>query len=215
MPDLHVSEIYFSIQGESTWAGLPCLFVRLSGCPMRCVWCDTAYAFEGGRTMSIEAILAELRATRCQLVELTGGEPLAQREAPRLIARLLDQGYSVLVETGGGVPVSGCDPRAILIYDIKCPESGESGSNRYENLPLLKPHIDEIKFVLASRADYLWALDLVGRRGLADRHTILFSPVGGLLDPKDLAAWILEDFAPVRLQLQLHKLIWGPEARSV
>jgi 7-carboxy-7-deazaguanine synthase len=215
MPELRVSEIYLSIQGESTRAGLPCLFVRLTGCPMRCVWCDTAHAFEGGTAMSIEAILEQLKPHRCRLVEVTGGEPLAQRASPQLITRLLEEGYEVLVETGGGVSIAGCDRRAILIYDIKCPDSGEVESNLFENLPLLKPHLDEIKFVLASRKDYLWALDFVRRRGLAERHTILFSPVGGMLDPRDLAAWILEDAAPVRLHLQLHKVIWGPEARSV
>jgi 7-carboxy-7-deazaguanine synthase len=215
MPDLHVSEIFHSIQGESTWAGLPCLFVRLTGCPMRCVWCDTAYAFEGGRSMSLDSIIAELQGHDCRLVEVTGGEPLAQRETPRLITRLLDLGYTVLVETGGGVSIAGCDPRSILIYDIKCPGSGEEKSNLWENIPLLKPRIDEIKFVLASRADYLWALEVVRARALAERHTVLFSPGTGLLDHKDLAGWILEDEAPVRLQFQLHKLLWGPEARGV
>jgi len=215
MSELFVTEIFHSIQGESTRAGLPCLFVRLTGCPMRCTWCDTSYAFDGGRAMSIESIIDELRAHDCQLVEVTGGEPLAQRQAPRLIASLCDLGYAVLVETGGGVSITGCDPRAILIYDIKCPGSGEEGANIWENLPLLKPGVDEIKFVLASRDDYLWALDVVRRRGLADRHTVLFSPATGLLQPKALASWMIADGAPVRLQLQLHKLLYGPEARGV
>lgn len=215
MNELVVTEIYHSIQGESTWAGLPCLFVRLTGCPMRCRWCDTVYAFEGGRAMSIESILEELRRHDCRLVEVTGGEPLAQRRTPRLIAELCDLGYTVLVETGGGVPIAGCDPRARLIYDIKCPGSGEEGSNLWENLPLLKPGRDEIKFVLASREDYLWARDVMERRGLAGRHAVLFSPATGLLQPAALAGWMLADGIPARLQLQLHKLLWGSETRGV
>ena len=215
MADLRVTEIFHSIQGESTWAGLSCLFIRLTGCPMRCVWCDTPYAFEGGRVMSIDSIVEEIRGRNCGLVEVTGGEPLAQRDAPSLIARLLDEGYKVLVETGGGVPIATCDPRAILIYDIKCPGSGEEGSNRWENLALLKPNVDEIKFVIASRDDYLWSLDVVRRRGLAERHTVLFSAATGFLEPADLAGWILEDAAPVRFQVQLHKVLWGRETRGV
>jgi 7-carboxy-7-deazaguanine synthase len=166
--------------------------------------------------MSIDEIVGELRRfPACSLVEVTGGEPLAQREAPRLIARLADEGYVVLVETGGGMPIEGIDPRAVLIYDVKCPDSGEAESNRWENLPYLKAEIDEIKFVLASRRDYLWALDVVRRRALAERHVVLFSPVPGSLDPAELAGWILADAAPVRFQLQLHKILWGADARGV
>lgn len=213
---LRVTEIFHSIQGESTRAGQPCLFVRLTGCPMRCVWCDTAYAFEGGRTMSIQEILDDLRRfPPCPLVEVTGGEPLAQKGATLLIARLADEGYTVLVETGGGVPIDGIDARAVLIYDVKCPDSGEAEGNRWENLVHLKAGVDEIKFVLASRNDYAWALDVVQRRALAARHVVLFSPVHGRLDPKELAGWILADAAPVRLQLQIHKLLWGADARGV
>lgn len=215
MTAIRVTEIFYSIQGESTRAGLPCVFVRLTGCPMRCRWCDTSYAFEGGQTRTVEEIIEEVRRHDCRLVEVTGGEPLAQRDAGELIRKLLDGGATVLVETGGGVPIADCDPRAILIYDIKCPGSGESEANLWDNLPLLKPGVDEIKFVLASREDYLWALETIRSRALAGRHEILLSPVDGELDPALLARWILEDAAPVRLQIQLHKLLWGREARGV
>jgi len=215
MPNLRVSEIFYSIQGESTRAGLPCVFVRLTGCPMRCVWCDTAYAFEGGRNLSIEAIIDEARVHPCRMVEITGGEPLAQRDASALITRFLDDGWTVLVETGGGVPIEGVDPRATIVYDIKCPDSGEEGANLWSNLGLLKPEIDEVKLVLASRRDYEWARDLLRARGLAARHAILFSPAHGLLDPRELAGWLLDDGLDARLQLQLHKLLWAPETRGV
>jgi 7-carboxy-7-deazaguanine synthase len=215
MANLRISEIFYSIQGESTRAGLPCVFVRLTGCPMRCIWCDTAYAFEGGRILSIDEIVGEIDGYPTRTVEVTGGEPLAQRDAPSLIARLLDRGWTVLVETGGGMTIAGVDPRALLVYDIKCPDSGELGANLWANLDLLKPGLDEIKFVLASRRDYLWAADLVRTRGLTERHAVLFSPAHGLLDPTQLAGWILDDGLPVRLQLQLHKILWAPEARGV
>ena len=215
MSTLRVSEIFHSIQGESTRAGLPCVFIRLSGCPMRCVWCDTPYALEGGEERSIEGILEEVRSFGCRLVDVTGGEPLAQEQTHPLLVRLADEGYTVLVETGGGVAIDAVDPRAILIYDIKCPDSGEEEANIYGNLDLLKPGIDEIKLVLASRRDYLWALEVIRSRGLAERHAILFSPVHGLLDSATLARWILDDRAPVRLQLQLHKILWGEDAKGV
>jgi 7-carboxy-7-deazaguanine synthase len=215
MQGLRVTEIFYSIQGESTRAGLPCVFVRLTGCPMRCVWCDTAYAFEGGRILTPDAIMDEIRTHACRLVEITGGEPLAQRGVHSLVSRLLDDGYMVLIETGGGVPVAGVDPRAVLVYDIKCPDSGEVDANHWPNLDHLKPGIDEIKLVLASRRDYVWAVDLIRSRGLAERHTVLFSPAHGLLDPKQLSEWILQDALPVRLQLPLHKMIWGSDVRGV
>jgi 7-carboxy-7-deazaguanine synthase len=215
MPSLRVTEIFYSIQGESTRAGLPCVFVRLTGCPMRCVWCDTAYAFEGGRTLSIDEILDEVRRHPCRLVEVTGGEPLAQRDARTLIARLLDEDRTVLVETGGGVSIEGVDPRAVLVYDIKCPDSGEEGANLWANLEHLKPGIDEVKFVIASRRDYLWAAEVLRARGLAERHAVHFSPAHGLVEAAELAGWILEDGLRVRLQVQLHKILWTPEARGV
>jgi len=215
MSQLRITEICYSIQGESTRAGLPCILVRLTGCPMRCAWCDTPYAFSGGQDFTLDAVLDEVRRHPCRLVEVTGGEPLAQRETRTLITRLHDEGYTVLVETGGGVPIEGLDPRAIVVYDIKCPDSGELGANRWENLSSLKPGIDEIKFVLASRRDYEWALGVVHDRRLAERHAVHFSPVHGMMDPATLAAWILGDGAPVRLQLQLHKILWGPGARGV
>lgn len=215
MDRLRVTEIFHSIQGESTWAGLPCTFVRLTGCPMRCTWCDTAYAFEGGVDRSVEEVHREIGRHGCRLVEVTGGEPLAQKGTLRLVSSLLDDGYRVLVETGGGVPIDALDRRAVVIYDVKCPDSGESESNRFQNLAHLKPGVDEIKFVLASRGDYLWALQFVQARALAARFTILFSPVKECLDPNALAAWILDDRAPVRIQLQLHKILWDPNARGV
>jgi 7-carboxy-7-deazaguanine synthase len=212
---LRVTEIFYSIQGESTRAGLPCVFVRLTGCPMRCVWCDTKYAFEGGTSIEIDAVVASVRRFPCDLVEITGGEPLAQRDSRGLISRLCEEGRTVLIETGGGVPIDDVDSRAIVILDIKCPDSGESGANLWGNLELLKGGVDEVKFVIASRGDYDWALATLRERGLAERHEVLFSPVFGSLEPRELAAWILEDGAPVRMQMQLHKIIWGPDARGV
>lgn len=217
---LRVTEIFHSIQGESTWAGLPCTFVRLTGCPLRCVWCDTAYAFEGGERMRLDAIVARVQAIGTPLVELTGGEPLAHRGAFELARRLLDAGYTVLVETSGAVRVDPLDARAHKIMDLKCPGSGESERNLWSNLEYLGPG-DELKFVLADRADYEWAREVVRARGLDERvrtgalRAILFSPVWNALDLQHLAAWILEDHLPVRYQIQLHKLIWGAAARGV
>ncbi|HSR70676.1 MAG TPA: radical SAM protein [Acidobacteriota bacterium] len=212
MPDkdatLRVNEIFFSIQGESSYAGRPCSFVRLTGCNLRCVWCDTEYAFYEGREMGLEEIIAQVEGHGCRLVEVTGGEPLLQGNVHRLIERLLDSGKQVLVETGGGVDISSVHPQAVLIYDVKCPDSGMAAKNRWENLDLLRPQ-DEIKFVLASRRDYEWARQLVRQRGLAERHAIHFSPVWDGLPPALLADWILQDGLPVRMQLQVHKVLWG------
>jgi len=217
---LRITEIFHSIQGESTRAGLPCTFVRLTGCPLRCVWCDTAYAFHGGRRMTLDEIVAEVDAIGTNLVEVTGGEPLAHGPAFELVSRLLDRGYTVLVETSGAIDVAPLDPRAHRIMDLKCPGSGEVARNLWSNLDHLTP-IDEIKFVIADRADYEWAADVVRTRGLDQRvrrgqlAAILFSPVWDRVEWKDLAAWVLADRLPVRLQVQLHKLIWGANVAGV
>jgi 7-carboxy-7-deazaguanine synthase len=217
---LRVTEIFHSIQGESTFAGLPCTFVRLTGCPLRCTWCDTEYAFHGGEKLSLDEIIARVDALGTQLVEVTGGEPLAHRNAFELVRRLLDQGHTVLVETSGAIDVAPLDPRAHKIMDIKCPGSGESARNLWTNLQHLTP-LDEVKFVIADRADYEWAADVVRTRGLGDRvrkgtlRAILFSPVWDRVEFRELAEWILEDRLPVRFQIQLHKSIWGANVPGV
>jgi len=217
---LAVTEIFHSIQGESTWAGAPCTFVRLTGCPLRCVWCDTAYAFHGGERMTIGQIMDEVRERPARLVEITGGEPLAQPAAGALADALLAEGYTVLVETSGAVDVSGLDEHVHKIMDLKCPGSGESDRNLWANLDHLTAR-DEVKFVVKDRADYEWARDVIRQRGL-DRRVeegslcaLLMSPVWGDIDLEALAGWILEDALPVRFQLQLHKLVWGPDRAGV
>ena len=211
---LLVNEVFFSIQGEGTRAGRPCVFVRLTGCPLRCVWCDTAYAFHEGRRREIEEVVAEVEAFPCRLLTLTGGEPLAQPEAFALVSRLADRGFEVLVETSGHVSIEDLDPRAVAILDVKAPGSGESGRMHAENLSLLRAH-DEVKLVLADRADYEWARDLARDPRLAKAHAVLFSPVHGRLDPGTLGRWIVEDGLPVRLQVQLHKYLWPGVERGV
>jgi len=211
---MRITEIFFSIQGESSYAGLPCVFVRFTGCPLRCGWCDTAYAFYEGTERSLENILNEVEHYDCRLVEITGGEPLAQAEAHGLITALADRGYTVLIETSGSIDLAPVDPRAILIMDLKCPGSGMEDRNRWSNLSLLKPH-DEVKFVIKDRADYDWAVGIIRRYGLSDRQRILLSPVFGELEPQALADWILADRLGVRFQLQVHKLIWDPAMRGV
>jgi len=217
---LAVTEIFHSIQGESTWAGAPCTFVRLTGCPLRCVWCDTAYAFHGGERMSLESIVAEVQARSARLVEITGGEPLAQPAAGELAEKLLDAGYTVLVETSGAVDVSTLDARVHKIMDLKCPGSGESHRNLWANLEHLSAR-DEIKFVVKDRADYEWARGTIREHGLDRRveegslRALLMSPVWGEIDLEALAGWILEDALPVRFQMQLHKLVWGHERQGV
>lgn len=211
---LKVNEIFRSIQGESSHAGRPCAFVRLTGCQMRCVWCDTEYAFYDGSWKSLDDVLAAVAAFGCPLVEVTGGEPLLQPAVHPLLAALCDAGYEVLLETGGGLDIAGVDPRVRRIVDVKCPGSGEAEHNRWENLADLRP-ADEVKLVLADRADYDWARDVVARHRLGDRCPVHFAPVWGALDPAELARWILDDRLPVRLALQLHKLVWGAEARGV
>lgn len=217
---LAVTEIFHSIQGESTWAGAPCTFVRLTGCPLRCVWCDTEYAFHGGERMSLDRILGEVRSRSASLVEITGGEPLSQPAACELAERLLAEGYTVLVETSGAIDVSDLDERVHKIMDLKCPGSGESHRNRWENLEHLTDR-DEIKFVVKDRTDYEWARDTIRRHALDRRledgslRALLMSPVWGEIDLEALAGWILEDALPVRFQLQLHKLVWGHERQGV
>jgi len=220
LPFLRVTEIFHSIQGESTWAGLPCTFVRLTGCPLRCVWCDTAYAFHGGDRLTLDEILERVRAFPTRLVELTGGEPLIHRNAFTLVQLLLDEGFTVLIETSGSEDIAPLDPRAHVIMDLKCPGSGESARNRWENLDHLDAG-DEVKFVLAGREDYEWMRETIRSRGLDARvregslAALLVSPVWGGVELEALAQWILEDGLPVRFQVQLHKLIWGAERTGV
>jgi len=211
---MKINELFYSIQGESTYAGRPCVFIRTTGCHLRCEWCDTAHAFYEGEEMGLDAVIEQVRAYGCPLVELTGGEPLLQRETPMLVTRLLNEGYTVLVETSGSLDIRLLDPRAIVIMDIKCPGSGMTQAMRWDNLDALKP-IDEIKFVIQDRADYDWAASIVARHQLDRRCPILFSPVFGVLDPQLLAGWLLADRLPARLQLQQHKYIWEPDTRGV
>jgi 7-carboxy-7-deazaguanine synthase len=217
---LRVTEIFHSIQGESTWAGVPCTFVRLTGCPLRCVWCDTEYSFHGGEKVMLDDIVARVDEIGTPVVEVTGGEPLVHRNAFVLVQRLLDKGYTVLVETSGAVDVSPLDARAHRIMDLKCPGSGEVQKNMWSNLDHLTGR-DELKFVIADRTDYEWARDVVRAKGLDRRvedgtlRAILFSPVWDSVDFRQLAEWILEDRLPVRYQIQMHKVIWGPTTTGV
>lgn len=209
-----ITEIYASIQGESSYAGWPCVFVRLTGCPLRCKWCDTAYAFAGGSDLQINEIIEKVKDLGLPLVELTGGEPLAQPGGYALAQALVEQNYKVLIETSGAMSLAGLSPKVHVIMDLKCPDSGMSDKNLMTNLALLKP-TDEIKFVLASRRDYEWALGMVREHQLDGRCQLLFSCAFGLLAPKDLAAWMVADRVPARLQLQQHKYIWSPRAKGV
>ena len=219
-PFLRVTEIFHSIQGESTWAGVACTFVRLTGCPLRCTWCDTEYSFHGGERMTLDAIVARVQEIGTPVVEITGGEPLIHRNAFVLAERLLDAGFTVLIETSGAIDVAALDPRVHRIMDLKCPGSGETARNLWSNLDVLTAR-DEIKFVIADRADYEWMREVVRRHGLDARvadgslRALLASPVWGSVEFKDLAEWILEDRLPVRFQLQLHKLIWGANVPGV
>lgn len=211
---LVVNEIFFSIQGESSYAGRPCAFVRLTSCNLRCNYCDTEYAFYEGKKMSLEEIIEKTESYPTHLVEITGGEPLLQERVHPLITRLLDKGKTVLIETGGSLDVRPVDSRAILIYDVKCPDSGMADHNLWENLSHLKSQ-DEIKFVVSSYQDYQWVKEKIRELDLASKHTILLSPVWEKLEPNRLAEWILRDGLPVRLQIQLHKILWGDERRAV
>lgn len=209
-PTLRVTEIFRSIQGESTRAGFPCAFIRLTGCSLRCVWCDTAYAFHGGGEMTVVEAADRVLALGTDLVEVTGGEPLEQEAVYPLIGRLLDSGKTVLLETGGHIPLDRLDPRVVKIVDVKAPGSGMQHANLPENLELLSPQ-DELKFVLADRPDFDWALEFVRQRRLDERHAVTFSPVWGTLRADELAAWVRDSGRPIRLGLQLHKLLWGEE----
>lgn len=203
-----ITEIFKSIQGESSYAGLPCSFIRTTGCNLRCVWCDTEYAFYGGKQMSVAEILDAIAPHRCTVVEITGGEPLLQPDVPELATRLLQRGHKVLVETGGALDISVLPPDVIRIMDVKCPDSGMDSQMDWKNLERLSPQ-DELKFVINSRKDYDWAVEILHRYSLHERNLVLFSPVYQKMPPEDLAGWILGDNLPVRFQIQLHKVLWG------
>lgn len=210
---MRVTEIFFSIQGEGTRAGRPCVFVRFTGCDLRCGYCDTAYAFHGGKELGREEILAEVARHPCRLVLLTGGEPLLQRELPELAGELLARGYEVTVETHGQRSTAALPPEVVRIVDVKTPGSGEVTTD-FAYLDALRPH-DEVKFVVCSEDDWRFSLDVIRRHRLAGRVTLLVSPVHGAVEPKDLARWLLESGVEARLNLQLHKIVWGADARGV
>lgn len=211
---MRITEIFLSIQGESSYVGQPCVFVRLTGCPLRCTWCDTQYAFHGGEDVSLENLLAKVRSFECRLVEVTGGEPLAQPEVFPLIQQLCDAGHTVLIETSGAIDISPIDQRAHVILDVKCPGSGMTDRMHWENLTKLAMK-DEAKFVLSDRSDYEWALDIIAQYQMLTRCPLLMSPVFERLEPRQLAEWMLADRLPVRFQLQIHKYIWAPDMRGV
>ena len=210
-----VNEIFYSVQGESTYSGRPCVFVRLTACDLRCSWCDTPYAFHEGTKRSLDDVLADVERFDCPLVEVTGGEPLLQKDVYPLMQALLDRGKTVLLETGGHRSTEHVPERVTTILDIKCPGSGEAGRMDWANIDRLRPH-DEVKFVVTDRADYEYARDAIARHDLASRSAAIhLSPVHGVLDPQELSSWVLADHLPVRVQLQLHKYIWSPETRGV
>ena len=212
---LTINEIFHSIQGESTHAGRPCVFVRLTACDLRCSWCDTPYAFTEGHKVPLDEIVEQVKAFNCPVVEITGGEPLLQKNVYPLMQRLLDDGFTVMLETGGHISIEHVPPGVIRIMDVKCPGSGEAHRHDWTNMNRLSAH-DEVKFVLKDRADYEFARDVVARHALSGRvRAVLFSPVHDVLMPKQLAEWILADKLDVRLQLQAHKYIWNPQTRGV
>ena len=212
---LTINEIFYSIQGESTYAGHPCVFVRLTACDLRCTWCDTAYAFHEGRKRTVDEVIAAVERHDCPLVEITGGEPLLQEDVYELMSRLLAGGRTVMLETGGHRPIDRVPAAVVKIVDVKCPGSGEAGNNEWRNLDRLLPH-DQVKFVVKDRTDYEFARDVARRHELASRcAAVLISPVHGELDARTLSEWILADHLPARLQLQLHKFIWSPSTRGV
>jgi len=212
---LTVNEIFHSIQGESTHAGRPCVFVRLTACDLRCSWCDTPYAFHEGSRMTVEDVVSRVRDYGCDVVEITGGEPLLQKDVYPLMQRLLDEGRTVMLETGGHLSVEDVPDGVVRVIDVKCPGSGEAGKVHWPNLDRLRPS-DEIKFVITDRADYEFARDVVAKHSLLSKAAaVLFSPVHGVMSARTLAEWILADRLPVRLQLQAHKYIWDPQTRGV
>jgi len=211
---LKVNEIYYSVQGESSKAGLPCVFIRLTYCNLRCSYCDTEYAFYEGEEKTIEEIIREVLKYNCNLVEITGGEPLVQNESLELMKKLCDEGFEVMIETGGSLPVKEIDKRVMIIMDLKCPSSKMMKKNLYENIEFLKK-TDEIKFVIGNREDYNWSREIIAKYNLNEKCSILFSVVFGQLEPVQLVNWILEDRLNVRYQLQMHKIIWHPESKGV
>ena len=211
---IKINEIYYSVQGESSKAGLPTVFVRLTYCNLRCSYCDTEYAFHEGKDRSIEEIISEVKKFNCNLVEITGGEPLFQNECVDLMKRLCDDGFEVMLETGGSLPIKDIDKRVMIIMDLKCPSSKMMKKNLYKNLDFIKPN-DEIKFVIGNHEDYEWAKEIINKYNLTEKYSLLFSVVFGKLEPVQLVEWILEDKLKVRYQLQMHKIIWEPTAKGV
>ncbi len=211
---LKVNEIFYSVQGESSKAGLPCVFVRLTYCNLRCSYCDTEYAFYEGEEKTVEEIISEVRKYNCSLVEITGGEPLVQNESLELMKKLCDEGFKVMIETGGSLPVKEIDKRVMIIMDLKCPSSKMMKKNLYENINFLKKS-DEVKFVIGNREDYNWSKEMIDKYSLIEKCSVLFSVVFGKLEPVQLVNWILEDRLNVRYQLQMHKIIWHPETKGV
>ena len=211
---IKVNEIYHSIQGESSKSGLPCVFVRLTYCNLRCTYCDTEYAFYEGEDKTIEEIINEVKEFNCKLVEVTGGEPLVQKECLELMKLLCDEGFDVMLETGGSLPIKDIDERVLIIMDLKCPSSKMEKKNLYENIDYLKPK-DELKFVIGNREDYDWSKEIISKYDLKNKSEIIFSVVFSELEPVSLVNWIIEDKLDVRYQLQMHKYIWHPEAKGV
>lgn len=211
---LKVNEIFYSVQGESSKAGLPCVFVRLTYCNLRCTYCDTKYAFYEGEEKTIDEIISEVKKYNCSLVELTGGEPLVQDESLELMKQLCDQGFEVMLETGGSLPINEIDERVMIIMDLKCPSSKMMKKNLYKNIDFIKK-MDEVKFVIGSREDYEWSKEIIEKYRLNDKCSVLFSVVFGQLEPVQLVNWILKDRLKVRYQLQMHKIIWHPETKGV
>ena len=211
---MKINEIYRSIQGESSYTGLPCVFVRLTYCNLRCTYCDTEYAFYEGKEYTVDQVVAEVGRYHCPLVEITGGEPLLQQDVYPLMDKLVESGLTVLLETGGSIDVGKVNPAVVKIMDLKCPTSGESSQNLYTNLDKLRPH-DEIKFVIGSREDYLWAKKVVEEHRLTDRFPVLLSTVFNAISPRRVVEWLLEDNLKVRFQLQAHKYIWEPHSKGV